>query len=170
MARRGSGAQVEDAIRAVGGVLAIVRDRHGRFVRVYRIRNKTNNNARAIVTNWLAGTSNITGSPGAQPGPSQMQLGTGTGTPAPTDTGLFTATAGTLIAVSGVGTYQTFYAQYTGFWSAPPANNYSEAGLFDAAGNLWAHVLLQTSANQPYIPISTGQTLTILWKINVLGN
>jgi len=161
--------EVADGARLVGEIQWVVRDRRGRFVRWGIIRNKTNNNARAVLAQWMTGTTNA--SNGAAPGPSQMQLGTGTGTPAATDTGLFTAASGTLVAISNQSVYQTYYAQYQGFWpSTTPAGNYSEVALFDPNLVLWAHVLLQTSANQPYIPLQLGQTLSVIWKINVLGN
>ena len=160
-----------DGMGLDGSIVAIVRDARGRFVRRYTIRNKTNNNARAFVAQWLTATSNITGSPGAVPGPSQMQLGTGTGSPAATDAGLFTAAAGTLVSLTNQSVYQTYYAQWIAYWgSSTPAGNYTEVVLLDAANNCWAHVLLQTSSSQPYVPISAGQTLTVIWKFNVLGN
>lgn len=152
-----------------GSVTCLIRNASGRILRRLFIPNKTNNNARAAVAKWMTGVGNV--GIGATPYPTQMQLGTGTGTPAATDTGLFTAAAGTLVAITNASTYQTFYAQFVAYWgSTTPAGNYTEAVLLDSAGVCWAHVLLQTSASQPYIPISAGQTLTVLWKINVLGN
>lgn len=163
---------MSDLVHAVGlhgAAFWVVKDRVGHIVRRGRARNKINNNALAAFAKWAIGVNN-TGQ-GALPGPSQMQLGTGTGTPTPTDTGLFTPTAGTVQQITNPAVYQTFYAQYLAYWgSSTPAGNYSEAGLFDPAMTMWAHVLLQTSANQPYIPITAGQTLTILWKLRFVGN
>lgn len=163
--------QTQDDIHLQGGVTWIVRDAKGRFVRRGNIRNKTNNNALSALTQYAIGTPNVAGYSNQVPYPTQMQLGTGTGTPSAIDAGLFTATSGTLIAITNWSVYQTYYAQYTGYWSSTtPAGNYTEAVLLDKNNVCWAHVLLQTSANQPYIPIQAGQTLTIIWKLQLIGN
>jgi hypothetical protein len=157
--------QSHDDINAHGSVIWVVRDRRGRFVKGGRGRNqnKTNNNALAALAQLAIG-----GAPGY---PTQMQLGTGTGTPAANDPGLFSAAAGTLVPITNWSVYQNYYAQYMGFWgSSTPAGNYTEAVLLDPSTLCWAHVLLQTSANQPYVPIQAGQTLTILWKVQLTGN
>lgn len=161
---------LQDDITARGSVQWIIRDRKSRIVSCGVCRNKTNNNALAALAQWATGVANI-GIGTTVPVPSQMQLGTGTGTPAATDPGLFTAASGTLQQITNASVYQTFYAQYTAYWgSSTPAGNYTEAVLLDKNNVCWAHVLLQTSANQPYIPIQSGQTLTILWKLQLLGN
>lgn len=156
-----------------GVVTAIVRDaRTGRFVRVRHMRNKINNNALSALVQWGVGVATNFGS-GAPlvPYPIQMQLGTGTGVPALTDTGLFTPAANTEVNITSFSVYQVFTMQFVAFWgTSTPANNYTEAALFDVNGVCWAHVLLQTSANQPYIAIQSGQTLTIIWKITLTGN
>lgn len=155
--------QTRDDINAHGSVIWTVRDRRGRFVKGGRGRNhnKTNNNALSALAQYAIG---------AAPGyPTQMQLGTGTGTPSATDPGLFTPAEGTLVPITNWSTYNTFYAQYIAYWgSSTPPGDYTEAVLLS---NLcWAHVLLQTSANQPYVTIQAGQTLTILWKLQLTGN
>jgi len=156
---------LDDVIRTRGPVQWILRDKHGRFVKrgFGRTYNKTNNNALSALAQFAIGASPAY--------PTQMQLGTGTGTPSATDPGLFTAAPGTEIPITNWSVYQSFYAQYLAYWgSTTPPGNYSEAVLLDQNGLCWAHVLLQTSANQPYVPVQSGQTLTILWKLQLLGN
>lgn len=161
--------ETDDFIRGRGEVLWRLKDPDGRILLSGGSRNKTNNNALSAIVQWGTGTANI--GIGAVSAPTQMQLGTGTGTPSSTDTGLFTPTSGTVQPITNASPYQTFYMQFLAYWgSSTPAGNYTEAGLFDTNMTLWAHVLLQTSAGQPYIPISAGQTLTILWKLQLIGN
>jgi hypothetical protein len=166
------GAAFLDAVTARGGVEWIVRDPCGRIVRRGKTKNKTNVNALSALTQWAVGVASNIGSAGTVvPYPTQMQLGTGTGTPSATDNGLFAPAPGTLVPITNWSVYQNYYAQYVAYWgSTTPAGNYTEAVLLDPNGFCWAHVLLQTSANQPYVPIQSGQTLTIIWKLQLLGN
>lgn len=164
--------EVDDGIRTRGPVEWIIRDAKGRFVKRGRGRlvNKTNNNALAAYAQWGVGVANV-GAGNVIPYPTQMQLGTGTGTPASNDSGLFTAAAGTEVAITSYSVYKTYYSQYVAYWgSSTPTGNYTEAVLLDPNGLCWAHVLLQTSASQPYVPIKPSQTLTIIWRVQFQGN
>ena len=110
------------------------------------------------VAAWLAGRNNTGYNPLSPP--TMIELGTGTGTPAVTDTALFTPAASTLIQcslvnVSAASTTQ-FIAQY--FGTTNNAGTYTEAGIFDTAGNLWAHTLISIS-------ISNGNTTTVTWLL-----
>lgn len=156
-------------VRLRGQVRWWWRDGRGRLLGAGQRANVVTNQALAALAQWAIGVTNV--GPGAVPFPTQMQLGTGTGTPSATDTGLFAPAAGTLVAITNFTVYQTFYAQFLAYWgSTTPAGNYTEAGLLDPNGVLWAHVLLQTSGSQPYIPLQAGQTLNILWKLQFLGS
>jgi hypothetical protein len=118
----------------------------------------TTNYAANTITNWLAGTATTT----SAPPPTQIQLGTGTGILSVSDASLWAPTAGTLktcdyIAVSN--SYNTQYSlTYTG---TDPIGNFTEAGLFDSAGNLWMHAVL-TDANK-----TAGRILGVLLQISV---
>lgn len=159
-------------IEAHGIVDWILRDPDGRFAKRgrRRHRNKINNNAVAAFPQWATGVGNV-GAGSVVPYPTQMQLGTGTGTPSSSDPGLFTPVAATLTPINNWSVYQTYYAQYVAYFSGNiPAGNYSEAVLLDPNNLCWAHVLLQTSSSQPYIPIQAGQSLTIQWKLQFVGS
>lgn len=154
--------EVTELLGLEGTVTVTVRDRRGRFVRRRVIRNTLTNFLRATVAAWLTGRNN-TGQAPLGP-PDRIALGTGVGTPAPTDIGLWTETAGTRKACAYVQVYQGYYAQYTTqYLSTDPAGTFTEAGLFDADGNLWAHVSLGSVSR------AGNETLTVQWKVQPKG-
>lgn len=101
--------------------------------------------------------------------PSKMELGTGTSTQGPqgSDTDLWSPVAGTLKGVTTSQQYLTFYAQYICSWqtSDPIVGTWTEIGLKDANGNLWAHSQL-TSA----LPVNVGEMLVGQWQVQIVGN
>lgn len=111
---------------------------------------------------WLTGTINR--GPQAIHFPNYMELGTGSGTPSPSDTALFagvsaTSTPCSLVAVVS-GTPDS--SVWTAVWGGPNAGNlagtYSEIGLFDQDGHLWAHLAGLT------LGINTTTTTTVQWQ------
>lgn len=112
---------------------------------------------RQTVAGWLAGTANTT----SAPPPTQIGAGTGAGTPSPSDTALWAPIAGTQRVCDDIMVTQGYYAQYNITYGAngtDPLGPYTEVGLFDANGNLWAHAAINEY-------LSTGQTLTIQWMV-----
>lgn len=99
--------------------------------------------------------------------PSKMELGTGTGTPLGNDTDLWNPVAGTMKQCSNIQQYLTFYAQYVTTWltTDPIQNTWTEIGLFDANGNLWAH-----SAITSNLTINSGEMLVAQWQVQIIGN
>ncbi len=156
--RAGSGMFIED------NVTVTVRDARGRFVLRRTFHNTLTNYARATVAKWLVAVATNIGQ-GALLPPDRIALGTGTGTPAQTDTALWLETASTRKVNSSRQVVSGYYAQYlTQYQTTDPAGTFTESGLFDAAGNLWAHVSLGNVSK------SATQVLTIQWKIQVKGN
>lgn len=101
--------------------------------------------------------------------PTLMELGTGTSTYGPqgSDKDLWSPAAGTLKQTTTTQQYLTYYAQYICSWqtSDPIVGTWTEIGLKDSAGNLWAHAQL-TSA----LPVYAGEMLVGQWQVQVLGN
>lgn len=97
--------------------------------------------------------------------PSAICLGTGTppvGTTEPlsSDEALWQADNTTLKVCDVKAVFMTVYSEYAVTYSTGEANDvdYTEAGLFDADGNLWAHVKLNLRK-------SATQTAVVLWKV-----
>lgn len=99
--------------------------------------------------------------------PNQMQLGTGSGTPTASDTNLWSPSAGTLKPCTSIQAYLTYYAQFITTWLStdPVQGNWTEVGLKDSNGNLWAH-----SAISLGITVGSGDALTSQWTIQILSN
>lgn len=99
--------------------------------------------------------------------PSEMQLGTGSGTPSPSDVNLWSPAIGTLKPCSAIGAYLTYYAQFICTWLStdPIQGSWTEVGLKDANGNLWAH-----SAIMSDITIGDGDALSGQWTIQILSS
>lgn len=99
--------------------------------------------------------------------PTKMQLGTGTGMPAATDLDLWVPSAGTLKPLAQTQIYQQYYAQYICNWqsSDPIQGTWTEAGLKDGNGNLWAHVAFASG-----LLINPGEMLVGQWQIQVSGD
>lgn len=97
--------------------------------------------------------------------PSAMQMGTGTGVPASTDVALWSATPATLKSCSTVQTYQNFYSQFITVWQStdPIQGTWTEAGLFDVSGNLWAHVNTNATVN-------AGEVFVAQWQVQFITN
>lgn len=123
--------------------------------------NKCNVNLATAVMEWMTGTNNTGYNP--VPWPDHTELGTGTGTPSSTDTDLFAPVAATLQKCSVVGPVSgspqigQWITQYMG--TTGNAGNYSEAGLKDPNGKLWAHLAGVS------IQITQGLTTTLTVQI-----
>lgn len=154
--------RVEALISLIGEVTVIVRDKRGRFVGRWTFRNTITNYARAALAQWLAAVStNATGLGTPVLPPDRIALGTGSGTPGTTDAALFAETAGTRKICSIRQVYGSYYSQFIAqYQTSDPRGTFTEAGLFDAAGNLWAHVMLN-------LTLITGQIATIQWKVQI---
>ena len=103
--------------------------------------------------------------------PTKIQVGTGSPIPPltstdPTDTALWTPMGG-----SGVQNldFSTVWMNYTSQYSVTflqgnAVGTWTEAGLFDAANNLFAHVQIPS-----FIKL-TGDTVTVQWNVLHIGN
>ena len=117
--------------------------------------NTETNYALSAIAQWLAGIPNW----GAIIPPSQIGAGNGSGTVSASDTSLWSPIAGTQRLCDSIEYTLGYYAQFSvTYGTSDPNGTYSELGLFDANGNMWAHV----SINQ-YKDV--GQTLTAQWMI-----
>lgn len=122
--------------------------------------NKVTNYARAYMVQMLTGT--------AVPIvlPSKMELGTGSGTPAATDTDLWAPAVATLKPLSVLQVYLTYYVQFVCTWNTadPVQGTWTEVGLKDANGNLWAHGAMSA------FTVNAGEMLVGQWAVQILGN
>ncbi|MCL8207182.1 MAG: hypothetical protein K6V97_03790 [Actinomycetia bacterium] len=111
---------------------------------------------------WLTGTINR--GPQGVHFPHYMELGTGSGTPSPSDTALFNGVSATSTPCSqlSVANDTPNSPIWTAVWGGANAGNiagaYSEVGLFDADGHLWAHLAGLT------IEVSTSTSTTVQWQ------
>jgi hypothetical protein len=128
------------------------------FKRVALKHNKVTNYALGYIPQILTNTA-----PFPLQLPSQMELGTGSGTPARTDTDLWSPAAATLKPLSAMQVYLQYYMQYICTWqtSDPIQGTWTELGLKDAGGNLWAHAAST-------ITINTGEMLVGQWQIQMV--
>lgn len=142
-----------------GEVICTVRNRNGVFLRQKRYHNIPTNYALSYIASIVSGavTSGIVV-------PSQIELGTGSGTPDPNDTALWVPSAGTLQTCSIVQQYLNTYAQFTSGWQPtdPIQGTWTEAGLFDVNGNMWAHTVINQLVN-------SGEMLTVQWSVGFMG-
>lgn len=122
--------------------------------------NKLTNYMANVLAQWLTGVNNTGYNPVLPP--LYVEAGTGSGTPAPTDTNLFTPVSATYGRTSIQDTPSNgvaeFVSQYYG--DANNSGDYTEVGLFDANGNMFAHTMYSFS-------IASGQTTTITWDITM---
>jgi hypothetical protein len=145
-----------------GDLTCTVQNKDGIFLRDYHFKNEATKYALSyiaatIANGWTAPTQTIVP-------PSIIELGTGTGTPTPLDTGLWAPAPATINPCSIVQQYLGNYIQFVAGWqpTAPIQGVWTEAGLFDTAGNLWAHVSLN-------ITINAGEMLTAQWTVGFVG-
>lgn len=116
--------------------------------------NIQTNFSRNAFAQWVAGVSTL-----GLPPPTKIQLGNGIGTPSVADPALFAPISGTLYTCDSIQTVQTYYAQFIRtYTSTDPSGQYTEVGLFDAAGNLWGHVAINQFK-------SAQQLLTVQWQV-----
>lgn len=117
---------------------------------------------------WLAATMFNVGT--SLPGPDRIALGTGTGTTGPGDTALFAEVALTRKTCAYRDVITDYYAEFvTQYQSTDPAGTFTEEGLFDAAGNLWAH-LTMAAVTKGSVAVPPPQTLTVQHRILIKGN
>lgn len=137
-----------------GIVTCTLKDLDGNILEKKVYHNIQTNFSRNALASWITGVSTQ-----SLPPPTSIQLGNGVGTPSGSDTALFSPFAGTLSLCDTIQTVQTYYAQFVKTYQATdPVGQYTEVGLFDAAGNLWGHVNInQYKSNQ--------QLLTIQWQV-----
>ncbi len=124
------------------------------------VKNQVTNYAASAVAQWLTGKNNSGFSPVLPP--AYTELGTGTGTPSPTDTNLFTPVTATNQWCATFTNPSAGVAQWTSqyFGTINNAGSYTEEGLFDANGNLWAHLV-------EAVTITQGLATTIVWQWTV---
>lgn len=102
--------------------------------------------------------------------PNTITLGTGSPPggqdgPLATDTALWTEDATTEKTVDIKTTFMTIYSEFGATYQTTEINGtqYTEAGLFDADGNMWAHAIIDINK-------TSSQTATVLWKVKHEGN
>ena len=152
---------LEDAISITGQVRIETRDAQGNLVYDSGWKsNRCNVNLAVAVAAWLCGINNTGYNPVLSP--TQTELGTGTGTPGPNDTDLFAPVEATLVHCTAIapepgstGVAQ-FITQY--FGTANNQGTYSELGLKDTNGKLFAHIVEN-------VTITSGLTTTVTWNL-----
>jgi hypothetical protein len=162
---------MSDSLEAVGHVLVTKRDKKtGEVVFEKLFKNQITNYARGQVAIMWTGTMVNT--------PSQIAVGTGSSTvgTSSNDTKLWTELTGTRQLVDYAATWLTYYVQYSVTYdqtealgtvtSGNPTGQITltEAGLFDALGNLWSHVQLNGVTHD------NTTTLSIQWQVLMKGN
>lgn len=130
----------------------------------YKAYNKITNYTRSSLTKWLSGTSVATVAPPTQIGAGNGLPPYGQTGPLPTDTALWAPISGTQRVCDQIQVSQGYFAQYNlTYQTTDPAGFYNELGLFDAAGNLWAHVAINQFK-------SASQTLTAQWMVFMVAD
>lgn len=163
---------INDAFEAVGYVRVVKRSiETGEIVYDELFKNKITDFARGQVAQMWTGM--------VLPTPSMIAVGTGTNVAGPqsSDTGLWNEMTGTRLNVDYATTFLNYYTQYSltydqtkAIGTVDPVNNptgqvtLTEAGLFDANGNLWSHVQLNGVTHD------NTTTLSIQWQILQNGN
>lgn len=153
-----------DGILSVKGqVRAVTTDAQGNVVAdTGWVFNKVTNYAAQCIAAWLTGSNNTGYNPVKFP--NYTELGTGSGTPAATDITLFAAAPATNQKCSvvqpenGFPTVAQFVTQYYG--TANNAGNYTEVGLFDSDGHMFAHTMLN-------VVIQSGLSTTLTWNLTI---
>lgn len=163
-----------DTLNTAGFVRVIKRDLEtGRVIFDELFKNRITNFARQQSALLWTGTVVQT--------PTMIAVGTGnppagqTGT-TPNDTALWSELSGTRKTVDAVTAWLSYYSQYTVTYlqneaiGTVNAQNptglitLTEAGLFDASGNLWAHVALNGVTHD------NTSSLSIIWQVLHQGN
>ncbi|UJF36625.1 hypothetical protein [Paenibacillus hexagrammi] len=132
-----------------------------------KVYNKITNYAKKSLAKWLSGSPN-TGTGAVLP-PTVIAAGNGTPPygvtgPLATDTALWSEMTGTRKSCDQIMVTQAYYAQYNlAYQMSDPEGYYNELGLFDANGNLWAHVAIDQYK-------SASQTLTIQWMVYMIAD
>lgn len=124
------------------------------------VENQVTDYAASAIAKWLIGIGN-TGY-ASVPSPQYTELGTGTGTPSAIDTNLFAPVTATNQRCATFDNPSANVAQWTSqyFGTVNNAGSYTEEGLFDQNGNLWAHLM-------EAVTITVGLSTTILWAFTV---
>lgn len=154
---------VSSGLTVTGRVRIITRRlTDGRILQDQTVPNQITYYAANVLAAWFTGTINR--GPQAIHFPNYMELGTGSGTPSPSDTALFNGVSATstpctqLAVVNGTPNSPQWVAVWGGANAGTIAGTYSEVGLFDADGHLFAHVAGLT------IEVSTSTTTAIEWQ------
>ena len=144
---------------AVGYVRLIKRDASGLLLFDQTFKNQLTNYARYASAQMWTGTIVVV--------PSQIQVGNGTipsSGPLPTDTALWSPMTGTLKQIDYATTWLSYNTQYAVTYDVGEANGqWTELGLFDAAGNLWSHIAVQDFSKD------TNESVTVQWQVTHLA-
>lgn len=152
-----------DSLTATGFVRVIKQDPKTGLVLFDRtFKNQLTNFARQQSAALWVGTAVQT--------PNKIAMGTGS-PPAgqtsttPNDTALWNELAGTRQTVSLATTFLSYYSQYQVTYNPnSQSTTITEAGLFDASGNLWSHVMLTG------VVWDNTASLSIIWQVLHQGN
>lgn len=137
-----------------GIVKVTVAEADGSVVSENIIDNIETNYALAALAKWLSGVPTNSVLP-----PTKIGAGNGTGTVSANDTALWAAISGTLKNCDSIMFTQGYYAQYNlTYQTSDPAGYYNELGLFDASGNMFAHVAINQFK-------TSAQTLSVQWML-----
>lgn len=165
---------MNDAMNAIGVVRVTKRDKRTGVITFDTVfKNQITNYARISVANLWTGASVAV--------PSMIAVGTGAPTPpatstSPSDSALWTELTGTRKTVDYATTFLQYYTQYSVTYQQTEAIGtvttgnptgsiaLTEAGLFDANGNLWSHVSLTGVTHD------NTTTLSIQWQVLQNGN
>lgn len=155
-----------DSLEAYGTVRVIQRNNQGEVIQDTLLKNQITNYARSQAA--VAWGQSVNGIPVMFP--SQIAVGTGSPPPGtsgttPNDTALWNELSGTRKTVDYAQQWLTYYIQYSVTYQTTEAQgSLTEAGLFDANGNLWSHVQLNGVTHD------NTSTLSIQWQVLMKGN
>jgi hypothetical protein len=151
------------------GTVTLIRQKDGKIIEQVTYHNIATNYALGCMAQLLTGS--VAGTNGAFTLPSYIELGTGVPTPPATDTAstdadLFAPTSPrTTENLSIIQTWLNTVAQYSSTWQSglDPTISWTEAGLKDSNGNLWAHVVINPTI------VNLGELLTVQWQIQFVA-
>lgn len=162
----GGWTMVNDSLEAYGTVRVIKRNVKGEVIHDQLFKNQITNYARSQAA--IAWGQSFSGVPVVFP----SMIAVGTGAPSsgqsgttPNDTSLWSELSGTRKTVDYAQQWLNYYIQYSVTYQPTEAQgSLTEAGLFDANGNLWSHVQLNGVTHD------STSTLSIQWQVLMKGN
>lgn len=155
-------ASVGESTLAVGHVHITKHDAEGRLIHDKWYKNQITNFAKNATAQLWTGA--------VLPIPSAIQVGNGSPTlPStgvdPYDTSLWSPISDTFKQCDFTSVWLNYTSQYSVTYQQSEAiGTWTEVGLFDSQSNLWSHVAISEFTK------SSGETVTVQWQIQHLGN